>query len=97
MAKRATGKGGTRTQSPRRRSRSNGPASGNGSLARAATPPTLAAVRDRVEHGRRLTVTREGESVAALLPTNQAYWCAALAARFRGHLPPSRPRPWTHG
>ncbi len=52
---------------------------------------TLAAVLDRVGHGERLTVTRDGEPVAVLLPTNEAYWCAALAARFRGHLPPFTP------
>lgn len=52
---------------------------------------TLAAVLDRVDKGERFTVTRDGEPWAVLLPTNEALWCEALAARFRGHLPPFTP------
>ena len=49
---------------------------------------SLAAALDRVERGERLAVTRGGERVAVLLPTDEAAWCAALAARFRERRPP---------
>jgi antitoxin (DNA-binding transcriptional repressor) of toxin-antitoxin stability system len=52
---------------------------------------SLAAVLERVDKGERFTVTRDGELWAVLLPTNEALWCEALAARFRGHLPPFTP------
>jgi antitoxin (DNA-binding transcriptional repressor) of toxin-antitoxin stability system len=57
-------------------------------LDRLAFPAPLPPVLDRVDKGERFTVTRDGEPWAVLLPTNEALWCEALAARFRGRLPP---------
>jgi len=48
----------------------------------------LAAVLGRVEAGQLVTVTRDGEPVAALLPPDEAVWCHALAAAFRDRRPP---------
>lgn len=47
-----------------------------------------AAVLDRVERGERVAVTRDGATVATLLPPEDAAWCGALADRFRERRPP---------
>jgi len=48
----------------------------------------LSAVLDSIERAERLTITREGEDVAALIPLDDAAWCLALADRFRDQRPP---------
>lgn len=49
---------------------------------------SLATTLDRVAHGERIAITRDGEPVAALVSVDEAAWAAALAARFRNRLPP---------
>ena len=50
--------------------------------------PSLAAALDRVAHGERLTVTRDGAPVAVLMALDEAAWCTALATLFRDRRPP---------
>ena len=48
----------------------------------------LSAVLDLAAGGERVTITREGDDVATLMPPDDAAWCAALHDRFRERRPP---------
>ena len=48
----------------------------------------LAAVLDRIDKSGSVTVTRDGEDVAVMLPPQDAAWGLAVAGRFRDRRPP---------
>jgi antitoxin (DNA-binding transcriptional repressor) of toxin-antitoxin stability system len=48
----------------------------------------LAAVLDGISNGERIGITRDGETIAVLMPPDDAAWAATLADRFRQRRPP---------